>query len=234
MMQIEGVGVERDIAGTPKVKLPASADTSDNSTDMNKAEKIGRNLRNDEQASVIEPFGWEVTLMTSGGSRLFDTDKIITRYETRMLMSAGAQFMMLGQNGVGSLALSRDQTDFFVMFANGVAEMIANCFTEYAVRPLLKLNGYDTQGITRTHTPAGDIDLEKLGQFISSMGEKLTWTTRDQVWLRQTSQLPDLTEEEIEEEKETRQGKALAIASAQAARAEAEAKAKSPALPPTN
>src|SRR3990167_2787536 len=163
MMQIEGIGVERDIAGTPKVKLPPNADTTAGSDDMNRAEQVVRNLRNDEQAGVVEPDGWEISLLSSGGARLFDTDKIITRYDSRMLMSVGAQFLLLGQNGSGSLALSRDQTDFFVMFANSIAEMIAENFTEYAVKPLLRLNGYATEGIQRTHTPAGDIDLEKFG-----------------------------------------------------------------------
>ncbi len=234
MMQIEGVGVERDIAGTPKVKLPQNADTAANSADMQRAEQIARNLRNDDQAGVVEPFGWLVELLASPGSRLFDTDKIITRYESRMLMSAGAQFLMLGQNGVGSLALSRDQTDFFVMFANGVAEMVANCFTEYGVKPLLKLNGYDPEGITRTHTPAGDIDLEKLGNFLSSIGDKITWTTRDQVWLRQTSELPDLTEEEIEAAKMERQNKALEIAGAQGSAAQAQQVISQPPADPDN
>src|SRR3990167_816546 len=201
MMQVEGIGVERDIAGTPKVKLPANADTSSGSDDMNRAEQVVRNLRNDEQAGIVEPNDWEVSLLSSSGGRLFDTDKIITRYETRMLMSVGAQFMMLGQSGVGSLALSRDQTDFFVMFANGIAEMIANCITEYAALPLLKLNGYSTEGIYRTHTPAGDIDLEKFASFLSSVGNKVTWRKQDEVWLRQMSQLPDVTEEELEAEK---------------------------------
>jgi len=106
MMQVEGIGVERDIAGTPKVKLPANADTSSGSDDMNRAEQVVRNLRNDEQAGIVEPNDWEVSLLSSSGGRLFDTDKIITRYDQRILALIRGQSLvqkrlqLLGQGTV--------------------------------------------------------------------------------------------------------------------------------------
>src|SRR3990167_7224097 len=51
IMQIEAIGVERDLAGLPKIVLPQSADTTESSTsDQGKAEKLVRRIRNDEEA----------------------------------------------------------------------------------------------------------------------------------------------------------------------------------------
>jgi len=120
IQQIEGIGVERYLAGLPMVELPdgASTDTDDTNSDASHAAKIVRNIRRDEQEGVVLPFGWKLSLLSTGGSRQFDTDKIINRYESRMLMAALAQFLMLGQESIGSYALSSDQTYLFTTSVN--------------------------------------------------------------------------------------------------------------------
>jgi len=200
--QIEGIGIERDLAGMPYIKLPSSADTSPGGTDMNKAELIVRNIRNDEQAGLIIPDGWEVGLMTSGGTRLFDTDKIINRYEQRALMSIMSQVFMLGQEGKGSLALSNDQSDFLTMFVNTIADIIAETFSKYAIPRLMKLNGFESDGLRLVHTPANKVEMEKLGSFLQSIGDKVTWTAQDEEWLRDTVHLPEMDAIEIQKERD--------------------------------
>lgn len=209
---IEAIGVERDIAGMPYVKMPAGATTGNGSdTDESVARKMVRNIRNDEQAGIVVPDGWEVGLMTSGGSRLFDTDKIITRYESRMLMSVLAQFLLLGQQNVGSLALSRDQTDFFNMSVNAIADGIAEVITKYAIPRLCALNGIDPEGLALEHSPAGDPDLAGTADFLQKVGSLVTWMPQDEVWLRGLSGLPEVDEETLEMERERKQEQALAI-----------------------
>lgn len=204
IQMIEAIGVERDLAGLPVVKLPSGAttDTTDANSDASKAAKMVRNIRNDEQAGLVVPHDWEVELMSTGGSRQFDTDKIINRHESRMLMTALAQFLMLGQEGVGSLALSRDQTDFFTMSVNAIADIFAATHTKFAIPRLMKLNGFDWRGIKMGHTPAGDLDVVALGDMLQKLGNKITWTVEDEVWLRQASNLPEVDAETIIEEKE--------------------------------
>ena len=59
-------------------------------------EKIVTNIRRDEQEGIIFPslrddqgnLLYELKLLSSGGSRQFDTDKIISRYDSRMAMCA--------------------------------------------------------------------------------------------------------------------------------------------------
>jgi hypothetical protein len=200
IMQVEAIGIERDLAGMPLVKLPQGADTSDtDSSDAGKAEQMVRNVRNDEQAGIVLPFGWEFELVSTGGSRQFDTDKIVQRYEKRMLMAALAQFIILGQDGVGSLALSQDSTDFFTMTVNAIADIIAETFTKYAIPRLLKLNGYDTEGVSLTHTPAGDIDVTTIIDAIQKAGSYITIDAQDELWLRQILGMPEKDIDQLQE-----------------------------------
>jgi hypothetical protein len=192
IQQIEAIGVERDLAGMPVIKLPSGADVSESdASDLGKAQKIVRNVRNDEQAGITLPFGWEFELASTGGSRQFDTDAIIRRYEKNILLSTLAQFLMLGQDGAGSLALSKDQTDFFTMSVNAIADIIAETFTKYAIPRLLKLNGYDATGIKLEHTPAGDADVVGMADILQKVGGMITWSGEDELWLRQLIGLPE-------------------------------------------
>ena len=186
--QIEAIGVERDLAGLPMIKLPSGADPG--GTDTTTAEELVRRIRNDEQAGLVLPTGWEFELVTTGGTRLFDTDKIIARYEKRMLMSALAQFLILGMDQIGSLALSKDQTDFFNMSVNTTADIIAETLTKFVVPRLLVLNGLDPDGVTLEHSPAGDVDLNAIATSLQSASPYLTWTVDDEIWLRSLFGLP--------------------------------------------
>lgn len=206
IMQIEAIGIERDLAGMPVMYLPegANTDTNSSTSDASKAAKIVRNLRNDEQAGVVLPFGWDLKLLSTGGSRQFDTDKIIQRYESRMLMSSLAQFLVLGQGGTGSFALSRDQTDLFNMSVNTTADTIADALNSQFIPRLMRLNGYDAEGLKLDHSPAGDADVPGIATFLQSVGDKLTWLPSDEVWLRDVAGLPQVAPEEIEAEREAR------------------------------
>jgi hypothetical protein len=206
IMQVEAIGIERDLAGLPMIELPQGADTSDNDTsDYGVAHKLVRNIRNDEQAGAVIPFGWKLSLLSTGGSRQFDTDKIVQRYEKRMLMAALAQFIMLGQDGVGSLALSKDMSDFFTMAVNAMADIISETFTKHAIPRLLKLNGYDAEGVCLEHTPAGDVDVNMLVDAIQKAGGYITWDAADELWLRQLIGLPEKDIAELQEQRDAEQ-----------------------------
>lgn len=204
IMQIEAIGIERDLAGLPVIKLPQGADTdeSDSNSDASKAKKIVRNVRNDEQAGLVLPPEWGFELASSGGNRNFDTNAVITRYESRILMSALAQFLNLGQDQVGTQALASELTDFWSMSVNTIADILSETHTKFAVKPLLRLNGMDDSGIRMEHSPAGDVDLNKMGEFFRNAGNKITWLPSDEQWLRGLANMPEADAEVIAEERE--------------------------------
>jgi ribosomal protein L12E/L44/L45/RPP1/RPP2 len=113
---------------------------------------------------------------------------------------------------VGSLALSTDQTDLFVMSVNTIADQFTETFSKYAVPRLLALNGMESNGVKLTHSPAGDVNIMALADFLQKIGALVTWTAADEAWLRQTAKLPDVDPVEIEMERERKQEIAMAIA----------------------
>lgn len=216
LQQIEAIGIERNLNGLPVITPPQGADmteSSSESTDYGRAHSVARNIRNDEQAGVVVPppkgegdhQKWHVDLLFSGGaSKVIDTDTVINRYEKRMLMAALAQFLILGQDNVGSLALSSDQTSFFGSAVNSCAGIIAETFTKFAIPRLCRLNGIDATGLQLEHSKAGDMDLLTIADALSKLTKHLTWTPTDEIWLRSLFGLPDKTVEEIEAEIEAK------------------------------
>jgi hypothetical protein len=204
IQQIEAVGIERDLAGLPVVGLPEGASVTGTESDAATAAKIVRNIRNDEQAGVVLSHGWELTLLSTGGSRMFDTNQVINRYKKDILMTVLGQFLMLGMDGKGSLALSKDQTDFFNMAVNGFAKIIAETFSKFAIPKLLTLNGFDPEGIRIEHTAAGDVNADSLLQIFLSYAQAglVIITPEDEVWIRGLLGAPEKTVEQIEEAQE--------------------------------
>lgn len=223
MQQIEGIGIERDLAGLPVITLPEGATTGSSTTDDAKAAKIVRNVRNDEQSGVVLPQGWKLELLHSGGGKQIDVDKTISRHTKDILTSALAQFLMLGQNGIGSMALSKDQTDFFTMSINSIADIITETFTHDSIPDLMKLNGYDAKGLRLEHTPAqGELGIQVLAQALQQIAPMLNLRPEDEVWIRQMLGMPEIDVEVLQQaqnDKEAqRKAMADALAKAQAAK----------------
>jgi hypothetical protein len=151
------------------------------------------------------------SLLSGSGKGFADIGKTIERYESRMLMSMLSQFIMLGQSGVGSMALSKDSTDIAEMIVNATADIIAETFTQQELPRILALNGWNAEGICLEHTPAGDTDISKYADFLQKVGDKLTWDASDELWLRQVGGLPEKSEEDITAamEKQTAQKEAV-------------------------
>ena len=203
----EGIGIERDLAGMPVVTLPPGADTTDSTTsDFGIAKKMVRNIRNDEQAGVVLPSEeWKLELLSTGSARLFDTNSIIQRHESRILISTLSQFLILGQDKVGTQALESGFGSRFNDSLDATADIIAATFTKYAAWRLLELNGMDTEGIKLEHSPAGDVDLLGYTEALSRVLPSITLFPQDEIHLRSLFGLPEVDEAAIQEEREAKE-----------------------------
>jgi hypothetical protein len=225
LQQNEAIGIERNLSGLPVITPPMGTDMTESTsetTPYGRAHAIVRNVRNDQQAGIVlpPPTGdgehqrWHFDLMASSGSgKTVDTDMVIGRYEKRILMSALAQFLILGQDGVGAFSLSQDQTDFFTMSVNSIADIISETFSKFAIPRLCELNGVDHAGLTLEHTPAGDINTAMLADTLQKVAPFITWESRDEVWLRSVLDLPSAEAEELDKAKEVRRQQAASTAS---------------------
>jgi len=207
LQQIEAIGFERDVNGMPVIKLPENSDTNEDSetSDVSKAAKIVRNMRVDEQAGLVLPFGWDALLLSGSGKSFAALSGAIERYEKRIATSFFSQFLMLGQDGTGSLALSANSTDFFMSAVNSIADIFSETFTKYAVYRLLKLNGAtdeDARKIKLSHTPASSVDVAKITAAIASIKDILTIDENDELFLRQLLGMPERDADQLKGERD--------------------------------
>ena len=85
IQEIEGIGIERDLAGLPVMYLPQDYDEVwDDTNPVSIAkrrpfESMVQNIRRDEMEGVVLPEGFKLELLSSGGTRQFETNAIINR-----------------------------------------------------------------------------------------------------------------------------------------------------------
>lgn len=182
IQEIEGIGIERDLAGLPVAWIPPELLADDASNEekqvLQEIKNIVKNIRRDEQEGVVFPLAYDednnkmydLDLLSSGGQRQFDTDKIITRYDQRIAMTVLADFVLLGHEKVGSRALSEDKTDLFSTAISAWLDNIIQVFNRYAIPRLFKVNGFDMERLPKlTYGDVEDVDLETLADYINAL-----------------------------------------------------------------
>lgn len=178
IQEIEGMGLERDLAGLPIMHPPEGVDIWNREDAQmmlafQRAEEIVRNVRRDATEGLVLPFGWEFQLLTSGGRRQFDTNAIIERYDTRIAMSTMADFLLLGHQGVGSFALSSDKTEMFSIALEAYLDIICEVFNNQGIPRLIGMNAEHFKGITEyptlTHGSIDAPNLKDLSAYIKDL-----------------------------------------------------------------
>jgi hypothetical protein len=214
--EFEAIGVERDLAGLPTAKVPSRMmkpnATPDDARMFNAFKKLVSNVRRDEHEGIVIPSDadpdtklplYEFELMSSGGSRTFDTNALIDRNSQAILMTVLADFIMVGHQDGGSYALHVDKTGIFRAALNSIAQSIADTFNRHAIPRLFAINGWKLDQLP-TLKP-GNVDppnLTELGGFMTQMAQLGMTFFPDpdlEKFLRETAHLPELPEE-VEEQ----------------------------------
>lgn len=152
----EAVGVFKDMNGIPVIYLPPRY-MSENASDEDKAiydyyKKVINQLNMNEQAGLILPQVYdpdaraklfEFQLVSTTGSKLYDTDKIIRRWDNKILQALFADMLKLGQDQVGSYNLAGAKTDIMSLAIKTRLLEFKHTLNDDFVKPLFKYNGYD-------------------------------------------------------------------------------------------
>jgi hypothetical protein len=214
--EIEAIGIERDLAGLPVAYVDASilrSDASDNDKQVLAAiQNIVRNIRQDKEAGIIWPVVhdangnklYDLQLMSSGGSRNFDTSAILQRYDKSIAMTVLADFVMLGSTSTGSFALASSKTNLFAQALGAWLKVIEGVLNTYAVPRLFEVNGMDATLLPQIRH--GDIEtpeLNELGAYLGQLagtGMPLFPNAKLEETLLQAARLPLPTPEEKDQQ----------------------------------
>ena len=205
MQEIEAIGIERDLAGLPIITGPEDVDLWDSDDpDMQKIYAslvtMVKNIRRNEYEGLVLPNGYTVQLLSTGGARQFDTNAIITRYNTAIAQTVMADFIMLGHESVGSFALSSNKTQLFSMAISAFLDVICETFNNQGIPSLIDINGSHFSGITDypelTHGEVDDQDISQLAAFLKDMvGTGIIIPDEAlEDYVRETANLPERTD----------------------------------------
>lgn len=213
--EFESVGVERDLAGLPMVRVPAEYLKARPGSEQHKMveamRKMVRSVRRNEQEGLVFPMAYDeetkkelfsFELLTSGGSRQHDTNALIQRYEQRQLMTVLADFIMVGHQGsTGTYNLHVDKTGIFREALNATTNSIADVFNRYAIPRLFAINGWRPDVLPQIQPGNVDApDLSQLSQFLTATaGLGFNWGPDADLekFLRHAAGMPELGDDQI-------------------------------------
>ena len=230
--EIEAVGIERDLAGLPMVKIPAemlkSTASAQQKQQVEQFKKMVKSIRRNEQEGLVFPAAYDqdtkqplydFELLGGGGGRQFNIDGTIRRYEERILGTVLADFILVGHQGTGSYSLHTDKTGIFRTALNSICESIAEVLNRQAVPRLFKLNGITPEKLPKI-VPS-DVDAPDITQLATFMGQMaglgVNWFPDPTLenFVRTAARLPEL-DEDAEERRRQMQMRTEATAFANA------------------
>lgn len=210
--ELEAIGIERDLAGLPVALVPpqllSNSATAAETQALDAIKEIVRNIRRDEQEGLVFPLAYDpetgnlaydIKLMSTGGRRQFDTNQIITRYDTRIAMTMLADFLLVGHDRIGAQALSVSKIELFQDSIAAYLANIADVLNNYALPRLMRINGIDG-GLCPTinYTAPRAPDLDTISNYVARLATAGALVPDDSLddYLRDVGGLP--TEEQAE------------------------------------
>ena len=203
---IEGIGIERDLAGLPIAWVPPELLSPNASPEdrqvLESIKRIVTNVRRDEQEGIVFPLVYDENgnkvfdfgLLSTGGTRQFNTDAVIARYDQRIAMTVLADFILLGHEQVGSFSLASSKTHLFSVALGTWLNVIAAQFNRIAIPRLFALNSFRLEKLPKL--VPGDIEvpnLTELGDYITKLagaGMDLFPDEKLEDYLRKVANLP--------------------------------------------
>ena len=202
--EIEGIGIERDLAGFPVLEAPEGLDLwNDDDERMvalrQRAEDLVKNIRRDSEEGALMPHGWNLKLLSTGSSRQFDTNAIIDRYDNRIAITMLSDLILLGSDGSGSFALADTKKTMLGNALEAQVQKIADVINKYAVPKLFMYNNFT--GETPKIRP-GNIEtpsLKELALLLRSMDLDISNDKGLMNYLRKISSMPTLDDETFQQ-----------------------------------
>lgn len=198
--EIEGIGIERDLAGFPVLTAPEGMDLW-NTEDpemvrlRGEAEQLVSSVRRDSEEGMLLPHGWDLKLLTSGSSRQIDISKTIERYDNRIAVTLLSDIILLG-NQSGSFALASTKQSLLAAALQAQLSNIADVFNAKAVPDLFRFNTFEgLTGLPRIEpTNIQTPTLSEVALMLRAMGLNIAGDKDLMNHLRHALCMPDLDE----------------------------------------
>ena len=210
IQEIEGIGIERNLAGFPVLYTPPNMnlwdpDDKESQEALSWARDIVTGIKQDSEMGIVLPGGeggWKLELLHGNTGKAIDTNAVIERYDKRIATTVLADFVMLGQQSVGSFALASSKTKIFALAVGTYLDVICDVFNSQGIPRLIDLNGKAFSQIADyPHMVHGDIedkDLAVFGEFLQRVSASGILQPDEQIedYVRRVAGLPSRLETE--------------------------------------
>lgn len=206
MEEIEGIGIERDLAGLPVLTTPEDLDLFDDTDPemaklRNQAESLVTSVRRDAQEGIILPFGWDLSLLSSGSTRTINIGDVIERYDNRIAITMLSDIVLIGNGSkAGSFAMADVKQSMLSNALQAQLQNIADVFNQKAVPQLFELNSWDLEEYPKI--VPGQINqpsLKEVAVMLRAMGLDLTKDRDLNNYVRSLMTMPQISQEEFDE-----------------------------------
>lgn len=168
------VGMERNLAGLPVLRIPAESIIAGDAL-YTRAKEMAQRLRQDDQMGVVWPSDrWEdgsemygIDTLKTPGAPGVDPIAVVRMFAADITASILADFVNLGRDAVGSRALADPKQELFGQALGAWADGIEEVLNRFAVPRLFALNDFGVNRLPRIkHGPVEQVNLDELGNFI--------------------------------------------------------------------
>lgn len=208
--ELEAIGLSRDMRGMPVFELPPdylSADASDDKKAVFQyCKDVIKNLHNNEQMGLVQPkfidpetkqniFGFKLEGVVGNGGKSYDTDKMLNRYENKILMTFLADVLKMGQDSVGSFSLADNKSNLLSVQIQAILKDKLEVINNDLIPQTLALNGMLPEDGIYPEICHGDLDkrdLAVLGKFIQNVVAVKAMEVDEEFsdWLREEAGAP--------------------------------------------
>lgn len=203
--EIEGIGIERDLAGFPVLKAPQDLDLWNEDDERmvalrTRAEELVASVRRDSEEGILLPYGWDLALLSSGSSRQINIGETIDRYDNRIAITMLSDIILIGNNKAGSFALADTKQSMLAAALQAQLQNIADVFNNKAVPDLFSYNTFNDITAFPKIVP-GQIQtpsLKEIALVLRAMGLSIAGDMKLQNYLRHILGMPDLDQETFE------------------------------------
>lgn len=170
LVELEAIGVERDLTGLPLIRVPGEmldpAASAEQKAALETFRTLLRDIRRDKTEGIVIPSDrdetgnlyFDVELLSVAGNRQVQVSQGIERHEKRISQSflTGFLFLGLGSGGTGSYALSDSTVGLFKASLAILLQGVADQINDKLLKLLWMANGWPDD--TRPSVSFGPLD----------------------------------------------------------------------------
>ena len=198
--EIEGIGVERCLAGIPIMQPKEGVPLFDPDNEemvelLDWAQEVVTGLRQDKTHGLVIPEGWDLHLLKGENASNLKVDETIRRHENRIAVSMLADLLLLGGDRTGSFAMAETKYDMFLNSLETIVKAICNTLNTQAVPKLFAVNNMSLEHLPLITTERiKDATVAELAMLLRSLNIDVTKSEELFKFLMRSVGGPDIKE----------------------------------------